>query len=927
MSTAGSEFDRLFEDLTGNKPFPWQRKLYGELVQKQFRRKCDVPTGLGKTSVIALWLLALAHHAQNGSMDRFPRRLVYVVNRRTVVDQATREVEHLRDALTDKPELKPVVDALRALSIQPEGQSPAISTLRGQFADNAEWRNDPAMPAVVVGTVDMVGSRLLFSGYGCGFKSKPLHAGFLGQDVLFIHDEAHLEPPFQTLVMGIRAEQERCREFGVFHVMELTATSRAARADESPIFSDKDLKDEEVAKRFTATKILRVHPVEDKKQVPEAVVKLALKLKESGEAILVFMRELDHVRKVFRELDKAKLQVQMLTGTLRGKERDELAKTDRIFARFMPRPEVEPRLGTVYLVCTSAGEVGVDISADHMVCDLTPFDSMAQRFGRVNRFGHGTASVGVVHVVSKQEKEVPEVGNPESNSGATDQGTSPGEESVGEKFAESDGSEEKNEERSPLELAIERTRLLLGKLPPQADDSFDASPAALRGLPEAERLAAFTPPPVICPATDILFDAWALTSVREKLPGRPPVADWLHGVAEWEPPETYVAWREEVEVVKDELLARYKLEDLLEDYPLKPHELLRDRLDRVRKELEKIAEREPDLPYWLLDANGEIRVLRMADLIQKDKQKKPVIDLKDCTVILPPKAGGLKKGLLDGDEPFDENHSGLYDVSDQWFDDGQSRRIRVWDSAEPPAGMRLVRTIDTKEDAEEGIAEYEEQNARRYWQWYVRPRSADDDGSRTARVPQDLQEHLQVVENMASQLVSKLGLKESEAKAVTLAAKWHDLGKNRAIWQRSIGNHDYPRQVLAKSGGRMKPIDISPYRHEFGSLLEMKSLAEFQQLDDPEVQDLVLHLVAAHHGRARPHFPSNEAFDPDRSDEDAAEITREVPRRFARLQRKYGRWGLAYLESLVRAADALGSQALASNGVVQPPAAPKKIAR
>jgi CRISPR-associated endonuclease/helicase Cas3 len=29
----------------------------------------------------------------------------------------------------------------------------------------------------------------------------------------------------------------------------------------------------------------------------------------------------------------------------------------------------------------------------------------------------------------------------------------------------------------------------------------------------------------------------------------------------------------------------------------------------------------------------------------------------------------------------------------------------------------------------------------------------------------------------------------------------------------------------------------------------------------------------------------------------------EVPRRFARLQRKYGRWGLAYLESLLRAAD------------------------
>lgn len=54
MSTALPDFDRLFEDHTDNEPFPWQRKLYGELVQKQFRTKCDVPTGLGKTSVIAL---------------------------------------------------------------------------------------------------------------------------------------------------------------------------------------------------------------------------------------------------------------------------------------------------------------------------------------------------------------------------------------------------------------------------------------------------------------------------------------------------------------------------------------------------------------------------------------------------------------------------------------------------------------------------------------------------------------------------------------------------------------------------------------------------------------------------------------------------------------------------------------------------------
>src|SRR5260370_26979607 len=118
-----------------------------------------------------------------------------------------------------------MAEALRKLCAGEAVEPLAISTLRGQFADNAEWRADPARAAIVIGTVDMIGSRLLFSGYGCGFKTRPLHAGFLGQDVLLVHDEAHLEPAFQTLLTAIQQEQARCREFRTFHVMERTASS------------------------------------------------------------------------------------------------------------------------------------------------------------------------------------------------------------------------------------------------------------------------------------------------------------------------------------------------------------------------------------------------------------------------------------------------------------------------------------------------------------------------------------------------------------------------------------------------------------------------------------------------------------------------------------------------------------------------------
>ncbi len=101
---------------------------------------------------MAIWLVARACGAG------LPRRLVYVVDRRAVVDQATDFAEDLRKCVDGDVELK------RALGL--ENRSLPISTLRGQHVDNKKWLEDPASAAIVVGTVDMVGSRLLFEGYG-----------------------------------------------------------------------------------------------------------------------------------------------------------------------------------------------------------------------------------------------------------------------------------------------------------------------------------------------------------------------------------------------------------------------------------------------------------------------------------------------------------------------------------------------------------------------------------------------------------------------------------------------------------------------------------------------------------------------------------------------------------------------------------------
>ena len=169
MSTTMSEghFSAIFEELTAEDgerhlPFRWQTRLLRRLLDADLPRVVDVPTGLGKTSVMALWLIALAKGAS------LPRRLVYVVDRRAVVDQATRFARRLRLNMPGEMAEKLGLDA---------GAGLPISTLRGGFADNRIWLEDPSRPAIVVGTIDMVGSRLLFEGYGVSRGMRPYHDG------------------------------------------------------------------------------------------------------------------------------------------------------------------------------------------------------------------------------------------------------------------------------------------------------------------------------------------------------------------------------------------------------------------------------------------------------------------------------------------------------------------------------------------------------------------------------------------------------------------------------------------------------------------------------------------------------------------------------------------------------------------------------
>jgi CRISPR-associated endonuclease/helicase Cas3 len=192
------------------------------------------------------------------------------------------------------------------------------------------------------------------------------------------------------------------------------------------------------------------------------------------------------------------------------------------------------------------------------------------------------------------------------------------------------------------------------------------------------------------------------------------------------------------------------------------------------------------------------------------------------------------------------------------------------------------------------------------WYWYVRARSADDDGSRSAPADELLEDHCAAVSDAASAIASALDAPEIVVRALSVAGSHHDSGKRREVWQRACGNTRFPDVVLAKSK-QLHWQALLRYRHELGSIVDLGMSADWRTLPS-DVQDLVLHVIAAHHGRARPHFPRDESLDPERPERETGAAVAEIPRRFARLQRRYGRWGLAYLESILRAADAVASE-------------------
>ncbi|MGQ0814409.1 MAG: CRISPR-associated helicase Cas3' [Gemmatimonadota bacterium] len=228
----------------GFEPMNWQSRLAcgahansakPETLQKGEEcksRLIDIPTGCGKTAgAVLAWLWNRVVLETPG----WPRRLVYCLPMRTLVEQTQENIQFwlLRIGLAatkgNTPERVKVNELIARLSaesakkfhasIENDGSlasfegslsdhlaSSAVSALiwlaehspvilmGGEELDERrrEWDLHPEKPAVLIGTQDMLVSRALNRGYGMSRYRWPMHFGLLNTDCLWVFDEVQL---------------------------------------------------------------------------------------------------------------------------------------------------------------------------------------------------------------------------------------------------------------------------------------------------------------------------------------------------------------------------------------------------------------------------------------------------------------------------------------------------------------------------------------------------------------------------------------------------------------------------------------------------------------------------------------------------------------------------------------------------------------
>ncbi len=357
-------FEAMFERAAGFRPFPWQLAF---ATGAEFPEAVIVPTGAGKTEAAALGWLWRRRFAEAGIRERTPRRLVYCLPMRVLVEQTVNRI-------------RAQFDAAGASDV-------VVHQLMGGHVSR-DWIRRPEDDAVIVGTLDQLVSRALMRGYGVSRYAWPIHYALLHNDALWVFDEVQLMGEALATSTQLDGFRRRYPESaGPVRSIWMSATVDPAwlhSVDRPRIGTVLEIGPADHAgglgARLAATKRLtRIERIDAGGVVSNH---------RSGSLTLVVVNTVRAARELHRSVVRAKPTAELVLLHSRFRPGDRRDAVGRLEAPIDP---VGP--GRI-VIATQVVEAGVDVSAATLLTEAAPWASLVQRFGRCNRRGeHVDAAV------------------------------------------------------------------------------------------------------------------------------------------------------------------------------------------------------------------------------------------------------------------------------------------------------------------------------------------------------------------------------------------------------------------------------------------------------------------------------------------------------------------------------------------------------
>lgn len=950
---SAADFDEFFHALWGYAPFPWQSDLARRvLAPRSFAANetaawpaaIVVPTSAGKTACLDIAVFALA--ASLGSERPTARRIWFVVDRRVIVDEAYERARKLARKLDAAQSGVVGIVARRLREIADGGPPLTTHLLRGGVYRDDAWAHSPLQPSVIASTVDQFGSRLLFRAYGRSFKAWPLQAGLAGNDSLVLLDEAHCAQPFlETLraVVRYRALAEE-RLPSPLDAVVLSATPPADATDRHGL-TPADHAHLLLGARLRAKKpALLPTPITCKGTDPtplaEALAKAAKGLIDPAAgrlAVVVFCNRVATAKAVYQRLAKdEQTDTVLLTGRMRPLDKD--ATVSGWLSRLSANDAESRRLERpVIVVATQTLEVGANLDFDALVSECASLDALRQRFGRLNRSGREVEAKAVVLVRADQAKTSDDDPVYGAALGATWNWLK----------AQAGESGEIDFGIEALAPRLPGGEALAALNSPSAHAPV-LLPAHLDALAQTAPMPAPSPDPAlflhgpargaadvqVCWRAD--FDPLASITWADTAALCPPVAseclavpfgrmrDWLSGAMRADDSSDV----EGISVPAAEEKPRGEPRPALRWFGRDDHEVIRGAgglrpgdvliLPAAVGGLEELGHRPPDA------------MLDLGDRAQFEARGKALLRLHPEVMAEWPPIPACERLLA-----LAHDRTRRDDEPEDWLDELRAALDELAHSPLPP-GVEWLSTMATELACDPALARLIVDHpaggivlrgSRRLRRDADGGFSAEDDVTASGNVRVELTDHLQRVGARARIHAERIGLPESLVSALESAGANHDLGKADPRFQAWLhGGRAAIGPLLAKSAGLPQhPLAARRARERAGypeggrhELLSVR-LLEAAGLDAIAEPDLARHLIASHHGHARPFAPVVDDHTPLTVrhpvgiQAEASSATRlesldsGVPERFWRLNRRFGWWGLAGLEALLQLADHIES--------------------